>query len=518
MERRQSSALKNISIVSAATGLSRLCGYLRDVVFFSCFAMSEVGAAFLLAWSLPNLFRRLLGEGALSSAIVPVFSSHCAKYGEHSMLQLFSHVAFRLLVVLVCLLGAGYGIVVSISAWGNLDKFALPLHFTILLLPYMVFVCLAATVAAALNVLGRFFISSINQVWMNVAMILSLLVGKFYLGFDGLCLANCLAIGVLCGGLVQLAVPLLALFSHGWKPKLLPNVPDLDANMATIWKLFFPGIFGASIEQINVVISRTIAYRFAASAVSSLYLASRLAELPLGLFGLAITNVFFPNMAKIAGGKGHGSVNKVFNQCLLALVWILLPSALGLFLLRKEILIVFFEHGNFTADNIRGVFPIVSVYCASMVFAGISSFLIREFHAFKDTKTPALVGLVTLLTNVTLALTLVQFFGTVGLAVGTACATILQTLCLATFLRRKVPALYVSLDMGSHAAIFYGCLCIVAASLFGKFIVKTYCHFGHRINGMVAMVLVIGLALPMYLLSSAKLIGKVFAKEKTRKM
>jgi putative peptidoglycan lipid II flippase len=520
MGKNNGSTLKNISIVSGATVLSRLLGFLRDMTFFASFGMSEMGAAFLLAFSLPNLFRRLLGEGALSSAIVPVMSSHYVRHGKDSMLMLFSHIIFRLAIIFTLILVGAYGLIIFINPLLMDSKWNMALKFTTALLPYMVFVCLAAVVAVVLNVMGRFFISSINQIWMNLSMILSLW-GGYCFGLCGLRLAYCLIGGVLLGGMVQLAIPLLSVFACGWRPQLDPNVPKLKENMVDVWKLFLPGMFGAAVEQLNFFISRAIAYTFSTSAVSLIYLSNRLTELPMGVFGWAIITVFFPSIAKAVSSKSDAaSINKTFNETLVAMVWILLPSALGIFLLKREILSVFFAYGKFMSDDIFQLLPILSVYCIGLVFSGTSSLLIRGFHSLKDTKTPARIGVVVFMVNLTFSLIFLKIFEPIGISVGirlalaNVMATITQTVCLAMLLKKKLEGWSILAEFRSYLVIFHGCIWIAIMAFSAKMVVKSYGCFGQRTNDLITIALAVTLSVLAYLTVSRKLIAKVWASRK----
>jgi putative peptidoglycan lipid II flippase len=269
---------------------------------------------------------------------------------------------------------------------------------------------------------------------MNFSMILSLLIDNFCFGFGGFRLVHWLIVGALIGGIIQLMIPLLTIFISGWNQRFDPDIPNLKSDMRDVWKLFFPGIFGAAIEQFNILISHTIAFSFCVQAVSLLYLFIRLVELPIDIFGWAIITVFFPIMVKVVSSKANSEIiNKTFNVYLVALAWILLPSAIGIFVLKREIVSVFVEHEQLTSSDGYQALPIISVYCLSMIFSGISSLLIRGFHSLKDTKTPVYVGFVVLLTNVILALKFVRIFSILGLSIGirlameNAIATIVQT-------------------------------------------------------------------------------------------
>ncbi|MDR1401447.1 MAG: murein biosynthesis integral membrane protein MurJ [Puniceicoccales bacterium] len=508
----KNSMLKSVSIVSGITIISRVLGYLRDAILFSLFGISSVGAAFLLAFRLPNLFRRLLGEGALSSAMIPILSSQYVAHGKASMFELFSHVIRRLVIVLCCVLLLVYGVVFFAKGKVASDKWTMALSFTSVLLPYMVFVCLSAVCAAALNVLGMFAVGSLSQIWLNISMIVSLLVGGFYFHFGDVALANCLIAGVLIGGLLQLVIPLLALAAIGWRPTFGSSA-NLKQNMHDVWRLFFPGAFGAAMEQINILISSGIAYNFMESAVSSLHMASRLIELPMGIFGTAIATVFAPNMAKIVASENSETAAKIFNACLMAMVWILLPSAVGLFLLRHEILHLLFAHGKFSEANVGRVAPIVAIYCVSMVFSGASALFIRGFHSLRDTKTPVVVGFSALLINALLAATVMRLFGVVGLATVTACSTVLQSLCLFFLFKRRVK-LSILPERKNYATILCGCIAVAIVVMAVKFSIESFSPFGQRMTEMIVVALSAGLSLLVYFVLCKKLVAAVLGERK----
>jgi putative peptidoglycan lipid II flippase len=502
------STVKNVAIVAGTTVVSRLFGFLRDVACFSFLGAAEMLGAFLLAFSIPNMFRRLLGEGALSSAIIPILSRQYVAHGRMAMFGLFNRIVLRLLVVFGGVILLAYGAVVA-GEWLAADaKWKLALGFTALLLPYMAFVCLAAVVSAALNVLDRFFIPAVNQVWMNLAMILSLLIGGHCFELRGLPLVHCLIGGVLAGGLLQLSMPLATMFVLGWRPMVRCEIPGASAAMAVLWRTFLPGLAGACIEQVNILVSRVIAYCFAASAVPLLYLAARLAELPSGVFGVAIVTVFFPNMAKIIGGaRPWEEASAAFNSCLVALLWIMLPSAIGLFALKREILLVFFQHGNFTAAEVARVLPIVAIHCVGLPFSCAAALFVRGFHSLGDMKTPAIVGGFALAINAALALALGRSHGICGIATATTAATVLQTLCLATLLSGRIPGLSMVARIGDLCTIFSGSVAVFAIAT-----ATTYLHSpDSRGESALAIVIAVVLSASAYLAISRKLLARALA-------
>ncbi|MDR1255689.1 MAG: polysaccharide biosynthesis C-terminal domain-containing protein, partial [Puniceicoccales bacterium] len=349
-------------------------------------------------------------------------------HGSAAVLSLLRTVIGKLLIILFSITAVGC----LVSYWVAYrtpiaEKWALPAHFLVLLLPYMIFVCIAAIISASLNIFDRFLAASLNAIWLNLCMIASMLIGKFALSLGGKALLNCLSLGVILGGMVQCLVPFLALKRLGIKGDGL----SYGAEMEEILGLFWPGFLGAAIAQINILISRNLAYVYCAAAVSVLYFANRIVELPLGIFAIAIATVIFPDMSKLATDK-HSEIelNRTFNHGIFILLWILLPSAMGLFLVRRELLSVFFEWGIFGASDTARTVPVLAIYCFSVPFLGISNFLIRSFHALKDTKTPAKIGLCVLVVNFTLTIAAMYPFGVEGIAAATTISLAVQTVML----------------------------------------------------------------------------------------
>ncbi|MDE6432517.1 MAG: murein biosynthesis integral membrane protein MurJ [Opitutales bacterium] len=471
-----SNNLKNIFIVAFTTLLSRISGFVRDAIFFSIFGLSEASAAFLFAFTIPNLFRRLLGEGALSSAIVPILSGQYVRHGREAVGTLLKQIVIRLSCILLAIVLVGCFVTFSVSRCSFLGyKWIIGLHFITLVLPYMIFVCTAAVISAALNVLGYFFAASLNAVWLNLTMVIVLVIGKIC-KLPEIQKLDLLSFGVIIGGIIQCLVPIFALCrkipksnTEGEKPQ------DYSKELKEILHLFWPGFFGAAVTQINLLISRSLAYFYSASSVSVLYLANRLIELPLGIFAIAISTVFFPDMSKSALNPENSSdtLKRSFNQGILFLLWILLPSALGLFFIKKEILSVFFEWGNFGVSDTQQILPILSIYCISIPFYGISTFLVRSFHAIKDMRTSVHIGCILLIVNVIATVVLMNLFGVPGIASANTISIILQTYMLYTRLRKKRQDFSIDLNLNKIFTLLFGLLGICSIILFGRLFITS---------------------------------------------
>ncbi|MDR1591213.1 MAG: hypothetical protein LBR92_04455, partial [Puniceicoccales bacterium] len=286
------SVLRNILGVSCFTLLSRLSGLLRDVLIFSVLGMGELNSAFLLAFTVPNLFRRLLGEGALNSALIPIFSDEYHTNGQAQAFILLNKVLSRLICVLVGLIFVGC-MVLFLGAFCETLSMRWRICFVLsaILLPYMFFICLPAVFSAVLNVFGKFLLAAGNPILLNLSMIFAVLIGMHW--GEGACVYG-LCVGVLAGGAMQMALLWVGVRRFGWRFRFDRSG---SGRIGEFQRLFFPGVIGAATVQVNIAVSRVLAYFVSSSAVSVLYLANRLMELPMGILVIAVMTVVFPRLS-----------------------------------------------------------------------------------------------------------------------------------------------------------------------------------------------------------------------------
>ena len=430
--------LWNVFVVSISTVGSRILGLMRDILLFSTFGSSMVNSAFILAFTFPNLFRRLLGEGALTAAMLPLLTEENETSGRVALFALFNKILSWLmaalfgLVVLIGLLLFLIGTVPNLP-----DRWDLAMLLGVLLFPYMALICLAAAFAAILNVLGRFAIPALTAVWLNLAMIFSLGGIGLWVTEDMLARMYWLCGGVLLGGSLQLAAPWLALKRQGWRLALdfQPN-PKLQEMVG----LLLPGIAGASVIQLNIVISRSLAHFIDESAVSVLYLANRLVELPLGVFSIAIATVYFPAFSEWAARKNSGEFNRVLQQALRLIFAITIPATVGLLLLGEPILRVLFEWGSFHAADTALTIPILWIFALGLPAYSMVAILVRGFYAHKDTRTPMKVAYMNVGLNVALSLALMWPLGMIGLALANLLSILVQCILLTVKLSGRIGA------------------------------------------------------------------------------
>ncbi|MDQ8193465.1 murein biosynthesis integral membrane protein MurJ [Coraliomargarita sp. SDUM461004] len=419
--------IKNIVVVSLSTVGSRLLGLLRDILIFAALGTSLWNSAFILAFTLPNLFRRLLGEGALTSAIVPVFSDVLEREGREGAFRFFNQVLLRLLLALILIVGVGMLFLAwaAGSAWLP-ERWVTGAGLAVWLLPYMFFICLAAIISAGLNLVGRFAVAASTPILLNLAMIAALLAG-LCLDVETARIVYWLCGGVLLGGALQLIVPALDLMRQGWRPRL--EAPG-GGELAELWRLFLPGLMGAAILQVNILVSRLLAYSLDESAVSVLYLSSRLMELPLGVFTIAVATVFFPLLARALSSGDEAGFSSAFLQGMRLVVGISLPAGVGLLVLGKPILEFLFLWGAFEQADVLATVPLLAIYGLGLPLYSAATFATRGLHASKDMRTPVRVAGCCLLINLLSGLLLMQFWGAAGLATANVLAALVQSVLL----------------------------------------------------------------------------------------
>lgn len=434
-----SKKLKNIGIVSFLTVVSRVLGLMRDQIGAMIFGGSVFNDAFLTAFSLPNLFRRLLGEGALTAAFIPTLQEELQENGTPGAFSLLNKVASWLLVITGALAGLAM-LVFSQSRLipGQDSKWYLAADLTVIMFPYLAMICLAAAFNATLNVLHRFTEPALSPIWLNLAMIVSLGGAGLHFASTPLGEVRWLCVGVLVGGFFQMTVPAAVLMRAGWRPRfglqLSPRVRQIAALMA-------PGLFGTAIYQINTFVSRMLAFSLAVSTATLLFYANRLMELPIGVFAIAVSTVVYPLIARHAAEGKFDAMAADFHKGLRLILIINVPAAAGLAVLSEPVVRLIYQHGNFTAQNTADMVPLLMLFVIGLPFFSVVNLTVRAFYAVKDTSTPVKIAAIDFLVNLMLSLLLRNWLGATGLVIASTTAIVLQTLLLQRALARKLPAM-----------------------------------------------------------------------------
>lgn len=437
-KKRTRSFLRALGTVTGITLISRCLGLIRDILMASIFGLTLYADAFYVAWTLPNLFRRLCGEGALSSAFLPVFVDVKKKKGVEQAQTLTNGTVTRLALILalmVLVMELCLSSVWFFEGWIDTDVSRSILLLSQILLPYLWFICIAGLLSGLLHSEGDFARPAGMAVLLNIVWIAALLVtGEAFFFGEGfqwgpeervLALAGALVLG----GAMQLALQVWGCSSAGFpiRPSLI-----LGDDYKRVKALYIPIAFGMAIEQLNIFADRGIAWLCVESAggVAALYYSMRLIQLPIALIGTALATVLFPAFAKLAASGQEDRLRDHLKRALGITVFVTLPAAVGLCIMSEEIISLLFERGRFGAEeSARTAFCLVC-YGVSVVMISLSATQIRAFHARQDSRTPVRVGVIAVLLNFVLNLILVQFLEEAGLALATSLAASFSFLTL----------------------------------------------------------------------------------------
>ena len=443
-------ALRNIGIVSGVTMASRVLGLGRDVAITAVFGASALASAFVTAFTLPNLFRRLLGEGALTAALVPTLQEETKARGTGGAHALVNQVATWTLLASGVITVTAMAVLAARGWWAprleaagweadTVARWAMGAGLGVVLFPYLVTVCLAAVFSAALQIQGRFLEPALNPVWLNLSILGLLGAGVWSVaGDDAAARMHWLCAGVLLGGVLQMVVPALALRRLGWRPRF---AAERSAGVRQIARLMVPTLFGSAIYLINTTVSRLLGLSLDDAAATVLNLSTRLMELPIGVFALAVATVVFPQIAKHAAEGRMDQLAEDYGKGMRLILLVNVPAAFGLAVLAEPITRVLFERGAFTAQDTAVMAPVLAASALALPFLAFVSLTLRAFYALKDTATPVRVALVSFVVNVVASVALMRGLGATGLALASTIAVVVQAALLQVLLTRRVGGL-----------------------------------------------------------------------------
>lgn len=444
-----SKSLKNISVVATATMASRVLGLLRESLTAAVFGTSALASAYATAFQLPNLFRRLLAEGGMTAAFVPTLNDEIERRRREGAFTLVSQVSSWLFVVSTALVLAAM-LLLSQPAWleaigrlcradaDTIGRWQLAARLAVILFPYLVFVCLAAAFSAALQTFNRFLEPALSPIWLNVSMIGFLYAALRWNGGAPIEKMYWFCAGVLLGGFFQMAVPAWALTREGWRPRF-----DLTWSepVRMIVRLMGPTVLGSSVYLINMVVSRFIGLSLNDAAVSVLNYATRLMELPIGVFAVAVSTVIFPLISRFAAQGDLESLGGAYRKGMRLILFINIPAAVGLAVLAEPIIRLFFQHGAFHRSDTAMMAPVLAVFAIGLPFFSFVNLVLRAFYAQKDTVTPVRAAVLSFVVNLVLSIVLMQWLSTVGLAIAGNLAIVVQAWFLQVRLTRKTQEL-----------------------------------------------------------------------------
>ncbi len=407
--------------VGGYTLISRLLGFVRDLIFAAVLGAGMVSDAFVLAQRFPNLFRSLFAEGAFSSAFVPLFARTLTSEGDKSARQFAQEALSFMVPILIGLTLAVQFLmpwVMLLFAAGfsaNQEKFDLAVLYSRIMFPYLMLMALCALYAGILNSLGRFWVAAAAPILFNLVLIFGLVVVAPITGLPGHGQAVCVTIS----GILQVIWMAYAARRAGMDLNLL--WPRASPRVLRLLKIALPGTFAAGVTQVNILIGQIIA-SWTAGAVTYLYFAERLYQLPLGVIGIAVGAVLLPDLSRrLALGDEQGSneaLNRASEFCLL----LTLPATAALIAAPLDILVALFRHGAFSMADARATVPVLIAFATGLPAYVLIKVLTPAFFARHDTKTPVLFAAVSVVINVLGSVSLYPFFDYVGIAIATSIA------------------------------------------------------------------------------------------------
>jgi putative peptidoglycan lipid II flippase len=396
------------------------------MLLFALLGLSPWNGIFVFAFTVPNLFRRLLGEGALASAMLPLFSETLVRDSRERAFAFLNQILTRLAVALGLLL------LVAALAFLSLRQFLDPhwelaLRFTVLLSPYLPLTCLCAMLCGALNGLGSFGWPALTSLWLNCSLLLAAALGLWLVPGDAAGATLLLCAGVLAGGCVQLAFPWILLRRRLWKFRWIWPSSTL---LLRLWHLFLPALLGAAVVQVNAAISRLLAFSLTGNGISTLYLASRLVELPLGVFSISIATVAFTDLARLAASGDRAAFGERYRSACRSIAMVTVPAMLGLFLLGRPILTLFFRWGHYGASELEQTIPVLCASALGIPSYALSALAVRAFHARQDMATPLRIALVSVVANLILTVVLARRCAATGIALAGVASSLIQWVLL----------------------------------------------------------------------------------------
>jgi putative peptidoglycan lipid II flippase len=435
---RNRTLLRSTLAVSAPTLLSRILGYVRDMLQAFYLGTSRSADAFTIAYVIPNLLRRLTGEGAMTAAFIPVFTQIKEKEKREELWRFANAFFFNLTLILALLMVVGIALspflvkIIAIGFKGFQGKWELTIVLTRVMFPYILLISLSALAMAILNSYKKFFVPAFTPVLFNLAIITA---AWFFAGRVEEP-AYVFAVGVVIGGVLQLGFQVPFLWKQGMRFK--PSLDFRNPFIRKVARLMIPGIFGVGISQINFAISRMIASVLEEGSVSSLYYASRVQELTLGLFSIALAIALLPAFSELAAHEDTDGMKRTLNFSLKLISLVTFPAAAGLLILNRPIIQVLYQRGVFDDLSTAMSSSCLLFFSFGLPFISGAKILAPAFYSLKDTKTPVIVAFFVMISYVGLSFILMTPLRVGGIALALSLSSVLNFTLLFILLQKKI--------------------------------------------------------------------------------
>ncbi|MCK4309339.1 MAG: murein biosynthesis integral membrane protein MurJ, partial [Candidatus Atribacteria bacterium] len=403
--------------------------------------------------------RSFLGEGALNTAFIPIFTEYLTNHDRKKAEYFANNILNILILILIIVVALGIWAapllinVIAIGFKSDIYKYELAVNLTRTMFPYIGFVAVAALFMGILNSYNHFLVPALAPAMLNIFIIIFAFTLSFKFGIFSL------AFGVILGGIGQALIQVPVLIKNKIKYKFVIDLND--AGVKKIFKLLLPVMLGLAITQINVVVDRAIASTLIDGSISALYYANRLVQFPLGAFGIAISIAIFPTLSKYAAKNNIAELKKSLLFGLRMLIFITVPSAVGLMVLKGPLIRLIYEHGIFSGIATTMTANALLYYSIGLFAYASIRLITMAFYALKDTKTPVKIGIYIVFLNITLDLILVRYLAHSGLALATSLAAIINMIILLIFLQNKIG------NVISRAQILFLLKIVIASLIMG---------------------------------------------------
>lgn len=492
-----------IATVGSLTILSRVAGFARDIMTAAILGTGPMADAFLVAFRLPNFLRRFFAEGTFGTAFIPMFSAKIETEGKEAARDFAEQALAILLAILIPLTAlamVAMPSVVTALAPGFIkepEKFAMSVHLSRITFPYLMMVSIVAFFGGILNALDKFGPFAAAPIMFNVTMMISLGIGYMVGGEAALFLSW----GVFAAGVVQIIWLGISVFRAGWALRLVR--PRWTPAMKRLFSVMAPSAIGAGVLQINIMVDMILASLLPGGAMSYLYYADRLNQLPLSVIGIAIGTALLPTLSRHMAAGRRDEASFYFCRGLEFALILGIPAAIGLALLAEPIMITLFQRGKFLPEDATATAWALTAYAFGIPGYVVTKVLNAAFFAQENTKNPVTYGIIGTVANSTISLSLIPFIGHIGIATATGIAAWIQVILLASGLRKNGA---VSLDddfrrrMRGVVIATFGLLVILFACRWGLSVFlsdRSYADLPEwqRFGGLIGM---IGLAFGSY--------------------
>ncbi len=432
--------VRNASILVVLTMVSRVAGLIRDFMITHVFGASGATDVFYMAFTIPNVLRRLVAEGTVTTVVQPAYQRVLKRDGADAARRLYQSIfAFVLIsIVLIAVVGVVFAepIVFAFASGFSPEKLALTTDLTRLLFPIVITMGLVGLTMGVLNAHDEYVSPALSPIILNVAMITGTVVGAAV--FDPPIYG--IVVGVLVGGVFQVCAQLPALVKH--KLLVRPRFSFSDPDVKFVMKQFIPGLFSLAVYQINIIVLRQLASHMSEGSVSYYYTADRLMELTNGVFAIAIAQGAFSAMNERAAEDDIEGLKRIWRSAFDLTNLIAIPAALGLAVLAVPIVSVLFLHGKFSWEDTQQTALTVTTASFGLIFSASVRGTLQIFYSLEDRKTPVYVSIVVVVVNAALGAFMVSLgVGVAGLSFTLSVSNMVQAILLMILVRHKVGAL-----------------------------------------------------------------------------